>query len=795
MDDKLQILIEIKEKLEGLDKTRREVQGTERDAKKLGETLKVALGTGIGFLGAQAVARVTGAMKSGLIEGIKYNAMIEQQTVAFTTLLGSQERALQRMREIQNLAAETPFETDELIRTSRLLQSLGGDSLAGADGLRMIGDTAAATGQNIEGVAFAVGRLKAGMDAGISVAEFTLRLVEMGLISMDTKRKLDALALGQGTQAEGWKAAQEALSRYSGSMATQAQTMNGRLSTLKDAWSLFWAEVTKGESSEVKGVIDSMITELSDPANVANMQSFIAGLSQIVQIGGEVASVLREITEGLGTYAGAISLIVDREEAKSPWERAKKFVEDRLRLSPAGMIVTAIQAHTKLDEFNEALAEGYGAPALGRPRADSVPTTTATAQAAEPPTIDLAPMQIQGGRSRYALQQDLGENRAAQQVVSGDPFALRKQQQEELLPLLEEERALIAEIRAIEMGFAGELQEEMELLQSKGELTETEKTRLLELRETQSAALAEATELGLRIVEIGQQLETMSFGGEILASLTEYENGFMSMGDAAAAAAQGIESSLSSAITNAIMEGEFSWEQFGQMMLESFIQIGAQMLAQRIMQLTVLNAVNSLFKTKEVAETTAIEGAKTGIVVAQEGARTAAMATASTTKTGIATGEAAAVSGATGIAGVFRSIMELGPIAGPLVFAAAIGGMIALVKGISGREKGGPVSRGTPYIVGERRPELFIPDTAGTILPYVPSLAQPRSLGTGAAQVSPLAQAAMAGGGGASGEADDRPMAMILVDNRDRVAEMQRDPRFRYFVMDIMKQGMATRGR
>ncbi len=38
-----------------------------------------------------------------------------------------------------------------------------------------------------------------------------------------------------------------------------------------------------------------------------------------------------------------------------------------------------------------------------------------------------------------------------------------------------------------------------------------------------------------------------------------------------------------------------------------------------------------------------------------------------------------------------------------------------------GREKGGPVSAGTPYIVGEKRPELFIPGQSGTIVPYVPN--------------------------------------------------------------------------
>ena len=38
------------------------------------------------------------------------------------------------------------------------------------------------------------------------------------------------------------------------------------------------------------------------------------------------------------------------------------------------------------------------------------------------------------------------------------------------------------------------------------------------------------------------------------------------------------------------------------------------------------------------------------------------------------------------------------------------------------REKGGPVTAGQPYIVGEKRPELFVPDRNGTILPDTSAL-------------------------------------------------------------------------
>jgi hypothetical protein len=56
-----------------------------------------------------------------------------------------------------------------------------------------------------------------------------------------------------------------------------------------------------------------------------------------------------------------------------------------------------------------------------------------------------------------------------------------------------------------------------------------------------------------------------------------------------------------------------------------------------------------------------------------------------------------------------------------------------LIDTAAGRHAGGPVRKGVPYIVGEKRPELFVPESDGTILPRVPR---------------GMRGAAMAGGGG-----------------------------------------------
>ena len=45
------------------------------------------------------------------------------------------------------------------------------------------------------------------------------------------------------------------------------------------------------------------------------------------------------------------------------------------------------------------------------------------------------------------------------------------------------------------------------------------------------------------------------------------------------------------------------------------------------------------------------------------------------------------------------------------------GGFLSFAKGLTGKAIGGPVQSGQPYMVGERGPEMFVPNQAGSIIP------------------------------------------------------------------------------
>jgi hypothetical protein len=103
------------------------------------------------------------------------------------------------------------------------------------------------------------------------------------------------------------------------------------------------------------------------------------------------------------------------------------------------------------------------------------------------------------------------------------------------------------------------------------------------------------------------------------------------------------------------------------------------------------------------------------------------------------------IAGSNAVAGASQAAAATGP-AAPITLPAFIAGALGVVAaafaafgnfGSSGggsmsagqgstftnrREFGGPVSKGRAYIVGERRPELFVPNTNGVIVPQVPSM-------------------------------------------------------------------------
>jgi hypothetical protein len=116
---------------------------------------------------------------------------------------------------------------------------------------------------------------------------------------------------------------------------------------------------------------------------------------------------------------------------------------------------------------------------------------------------------------------------------------------------------------------------------------------------------------------------------------------------------------------------------------------------------------------------------------------------------------ASVIQAGAGAMSAVASIPYVGPILAVAALAAVIAAGMGAVKAI-GREAGGPVTAGKTYLVGERRPELFVPGSNGYIFPSVgDGLARAGGVagamqGSGAA-MRPAASGSAPGRGGAAG--------------------------------------------
>jgi hypothetical protein len=234
----------------------------------------------------------SGALIAGMTSFIKSSSAaassVESLTTQFTTLLGSATAAKERMEEITDFAASTPFEIQELAATSKLLEVMGGKLISTGDGLRLVGDAAAMAGQPIGEVGLHIGRLFSAITSGTSAGESVNRLQELGLITGATKIKFEELAAAQkkGTAAtltgeQALKALQTVMSKARGGMAALSATTEGKLSNMRDNIDQLKVAFGTGFNDGLKIALDAINTKL--PQLMAKFTQFGSLIGKTIQ--------------------------------------------------------------------------------------------------------------------------------------------------------------------------------------------------------------------------------------------------------------------------------------------------------------------------------------------------------------------------------------------------------------------------------------------------------------------------------------------------------------------------------
>lgn len=270
-------------------------------------------------LGSAALSAAEGFISSG----IEYNAQIEKYTTGFTNMLGSAEAAQQVMSQIQEDAAKTPFDVESLTKANQYLISAGENASYARSTIMALGDAVSATGggndelnrmaQNLQQIA------NTGKATAADIKQFAYAGIDVYGILADYTGKSTAevqkMTISYDLLTQALQAASEEGGRYYNSMDTQSQTMNGRVSTLKDNVSQL-AGLLTGDLSGGIGVVIGNLNDLIVKAQEAyktdgwiGLAGAITGLTEPINT---AKNALRDFASKATTWLDQLSYKLNR---------------------------------------------------------------------------------------------------------------------------------------------------------------------------------------------------------------------------------------------------------------------------------------------------------------------------------------------------------------------------------------------------------------------------------------------------------------------------------------------------
>lgn len=239
---------------------------------------------------ASAISTLSTAALSGAKQfvsmGIEYNAQIESYRVGLTNMLGDAQAANEAMAAIQEDAARTPFSVDSLTQANQLLISAGENADYSRKVIMALGDAVSATGGgNVELSRMAANLQQianVGKASAIDIKQFAYAGINVYQVLADytgkTVQEVQNMTISYDLLSEALIAASEEGGRYYNAMDTQSQTMNGRVSTLKDNVSQL-AGLLTGPLSEGVGIVISNLNDLVVAAQDGYKQDGWIGLA------------------------------------------------------------------------------------------------------------------------------------------------------------------------------------------------------------------------------------------------------------------------------------------------------------------------------------------------------------------------------------------------------------------------------------------------------------------------------------------------------------------------------------
>ena len=305
---------------------RRELSATKAELKSaLGEeTLSASKAAVMSIVG---VAASLGALG---VKAVQAAGNFQQVQAAMTNMLGSAERAKNLLGQLQDFAAKTPFEFNDVAAASQKFLAFGFTAEQIISTLRAVGDAAAGVGLGKEGIdriTLALGQMAAKSKVQ---SDEMLQLTEAGIpawqmladkIGTSVPQAMDMVSKGAVDAQTGLQALVGGMEeKFGGMMAQQSQTITGTWSNMMDGLSQSAIAVGQqiSDALNLPDLFSSLGDSLQQFANLVKNQGIGEALSQMIPPEVEVAAAGLATTLTVATIPALQSFALNAKLAAAP---------------------------------------------------------------------------------------------------------------------------------------------------------------------------------------------------------------------------------------------------------------------------------------------------------------------------------------------------------------------------------------------------------------------------------------------------------------------------------------------
>ena len=231
--------------------------------------------------------------------GVNYNATLEESSIKWETLLGTQEKANKMLQDIQKFAKDTPFEQMGVEAMATQLHNAGFEGEALFKQISKFGDLAGAFGIQSDSLQEMVRQYSQVKQAGVAYTEDLNILQDRGIpifkalgkeLDINTSDVKKWASEGKIT-AEVYQKALDSLAKgVEGGMEKMSKSFNGQLSTMKDNFSQMAGILSKpifdylaNQLSKVMPFIESITTSLSENGLMGTIKKFAPELMPYIE--------------------------------------------------------------------------------------------------------------------------------------------------------------------------------------------------------------------------------------------------------------------------------------------------------------------------------------------------------------------------------------------------------------------------------------------------------------------------------------------------------------------------------